>query len=624
MRADEYRLMRDKTVPGGSGEHTDAYANDLCSAVTNTVSEVDITYRHDPPAWEDRFVPQRSPDVKLEHPVKDVEELYHEAHLTVQFAEAHQTVTEERETPSSEGLSKKAVKEFDAAILAAADRALTAEGVTLGNQSEDGTLDELPGDSRRVLALLLHDAWAMDSLPRLSEHLAEIEETASLLSINASTDQSTFWRTHDTLKREGCREYVRNAATRAVHAVVRRGIVAPEDSIDAHGLDFSPVIDEREVAAETRRRAIRHWVTFLLDELLEPIGFDRAENREHAVNAIIGAVAQATYAHGLNSARPTAGWFYDLGDIPSASQVSRLLRSVTTQDITQMFTEVNRKFIQVASDHGFFKRDYDYALDTTWVTYGSNRGSEDKAAKRINNPKKGPSWLFAVLCVMDLDARFALGLDLVEEKSETTEQFRYLLRTAAVEGGVDRVHIDREFHDGDAVRMCRVIAGENWVIRAKRKGAADDLLAEVAEGESDVQPNVDFADVTPCPNLYVAPVPERYRDDGNTHMAFLSDLDPSEFNAREILTRYLKRWSAETMIRQLKHDVGVRTSSPFPEMRLFLLQIATLFYNIHTLVNRAPDPKYALRLDVPAYEVLIAIVDSVYTRRDGTEVKRQR
>jgi len=57
-------------------------------------------------------------------------------------------------------------------------------------------------------------------------------------------------------------------------------------------------------------------------------------------------------------------------------------------------------------------------------------------------------------------------------------------------------------------------------------------------------------------------------------------------------------------------------------MRLFLLQIATLCYNIHTLLNRATSPKYALRLDVPYYEVLLAMVDVVYTRSDATELNR--
>lgn len=606
--------MTDRTVPGGKGAHTDSYATDLNRSGVDESTEVDITYRHDSPLGDYGIVAQRGQDVKLEHPVDEVEELYHEAHLSVQLAEVHRSSDGEDE----EGEVDEAVSKFDESVLAVAERALHAEGVALDDGSGCEALDELPEEPRRILALLLHDAWAMDSHPQLVEHLEKMEATAQRLGLRPVPDQSTFWRTHDTLRKEGYREDVRAAATRAVHAVVRSGIDAPEGAIEAHGLDFSPAVDEREVAAATRRAAIRNWVDALLDELLEPISFGRSENLRHAVEAVIAAVAQGAYAHGLNSARPTAGWYYDMDDIPTAGQVSRLLRSVDTQNILQMFTDINRRFIRIASDHGFFRRNYNYALDTTWITYEGERSGDDGELKRIRNPKEGPGWLFAVLCVMDVDARFALGLDLVEDKSTTTEQFRFLLRTAAQEGGVNRVHIDREFYDGDAVRMCRAVAGRNWVIRAKRQGEAAELLAETPEGESNTRTNIDFSDVNPGPNLYVCPVPKAYRDEGNTHMAFLSDLDPEDTDIGEISRTYAKRWSVETLLRQLKHDVGVKTSSPYPEMRLFLLQIATLCYNIHTMMNRATSPKYGLRMNVAYYEVLLGIVDVVYSRTDAT------
>jgi len=608
--------MTEHTVPGGNGTHADTYVHDLDSSEADSTSEVNITYRHDPPVDEYGLVAQRGQDVKLEHPVENVEELYHEAHLTVQFAEANRSDEKDWKAPSK-GLSTESAAEFDRKILKFAERSLHAEGLTF---------EELPGKPRRLRALLLHDAWAMDSHPGFVEHLEETEATARRLGFSSIPDQSTFWRTADTLCEDGYRENIQNAATRAVHAAARRGTTIPGSALKAHGLDVSVPIDEREVAGATRRAAIRNWVDSLLDELLEPISFDRSENLRHTVEAIIAVVAQGAYAHGLNSARPTASWFYETSEIPTAGHVSRLLRSVDTQEILRMFTDINRRFIQIASAHGFFDRDYNYALDTTWVTYEGKRVGEDGELKLIENPKQGKEgigWLFAALCVMDVDARFALGLDLVEDKSETTEQFRFLLRTAAREGGVSRVHIDREFYDGDAVRMCRAIAGRNWVIRAKQLGEAAELLAETPEGESNVRTNIDFADVTPGPNLYVYPIPEGLRDEnGNTHMAFISDLDPDDIDIGEIFETYSKRWSIETLFRQLKHDVGVETSSPYPVMRLFLLQIAMLCYNIHTLLNRATSPKYALRLDVPYYEVLLAMVDVVYTRTGATELNR--
>lgn len=146
--------------------------------------------------------------------------------------------------------------------------------------------------------------------------------------------------------------------------MVRSGSDAPGSAIETQSLDFSSDV-----------------VDILLDELLEPISFDRSENSRHAVEAVIAAVAQGAYAHGLNSARPTAGLYYDMDENPDRWASQPLLRSVDTQKILRMFTDINHRFIQNTSGHGFFKRDYNYALDTSWVTYEGEQAGEDGTAR---------------------------------------------------------------------------------------------------------------------------------------------------------------------------------------------------------------------------------------------------
>lgn len=214
---------------------------------------------------------------------------------------------------------------------------------------------------------------------------------------------------------------------------------------------------------------------------------------------------------------------------------------------------------------------------------------------------------------MNTEARFALGIDLVTDKSETTEHFRYQLRTAAKQGDVGRIHIDREFYDGDAVRACRAIAGREWAIWAKRKGEVKELLNETPEVEPGFRENIDFSDVTPSVNAYVHPVPPWLRNKNNdTHLAFLTDLSPAETELSGIYDRYHKRWTIETFFRQIKHGFGSPTSTPDPTLQWFLLNVGMVYYNFHTLINRAPSPKYGLRLDVTFYEVLLGVVDVVF------------
>lgn len=606
--------MNRRTDSKVTASHTDAFTSEF--STTEGDGEYDREIQYDPGPTTEGLGPieERGRDLDIEHPVENTEELTHRAHLAVQFAESNRLSRQSEVGVTANGTADDVAATFDEAILDIAAMTLEAEGLSFAT---------LPIPEDHSKALVLHDAWRMNSYPALTKHLVDTESTAQLLGYDSVPDQSTFWKASNRLEEESYREAITAAATRAVHAVFRNGIETPETVIESYGLDISPALDEREVADETRRVAIRHWVEFLLDESLDPVSFGRAENKSYTVDEILAAIAQAGLVNGPNSARPSAAWYYDAGDIPTASQLSRLMTDLDRNEIVEMFTAVNRRFIRTAKQLGFFQNAYDYALDTTWVDWGGIGDGDDPETDLINNPKEtdtGAGWLFAALGVMDRNARFTLGIDLVTDKSETTEYFRYLLRTVARETDIGRIHIDREFYDGDAVRLCRALAGRNWTIRGKKTGDMGELLAETKTGETGFRENIDFSDVTPGPNAYVHPIPDDLRtDSGSTHMGFITDLSPDETDLRGIYYVYQKRWSIEKFFDQLKNDFAAPSNSPSSELRFFLLNIAALYYNFHTLMNRAPSPTYGLRLDVPFYEVLIAIVDVVYTRSGATE-----
>jgi len=274
---------------------------------------------------------------------------------------------------------------------------------------------------------------------------------------------------------------------------------------------------------------------------------------------------------------------------------------------------VHREFISIASELGFFSTGYDYAADTTWVNWDG-----DNMPELIDNPMRCETesgWCFAAVTCMNSDARFAFGINMVTDKSKIVDHYEGFLTQIARNHPINGVYMDREFTSGKAVKMCHSLTDE-WVIRAKTtKGPIKTHTEEASVGEPVGPKQIDFADVTPRPKLYLHPLEEGHRDSiEGTHMKFLVSKSFEEADRDYIYQTYQNRWNIETFFRQLKHDFSPTTKTPSSESRVFLFNVGALFYNIHTLINRAPSPRYGLRLDIPYYMVLQAIVEFSFTR----------
>lgn len=100
------------------------------------------------------------------------------------------------------------------------------------------------------------------------------------------------------------------------------------------------------------------------------------------------------------------------------------------------------------------------------------------------------------------------------------------------------------------------------------------------------------------------------------HETYLTHWSVPKKTPVTIFKEYKRRWSIEETMDQLKHHFLPKTESRDPEMRIYNLNVAILFQNWYTLINRARSPEYQLRLDPSPEEVLQAIEDLAFS--EGT------
>lgn len=580
----------------------DPTASILNQTETNEQRTVEIAYSEHPS--EDRLgvIQDKDREISIQYPIEESNDLLHHRHLTVQFRRDARDNTTSTISGSEQRVG------FSILVTQLASWGLRAEGTTFSDVS-------VP--SKHATTLVLYDAWQFGSIPQLVKLLTDFEDLAADIGYDAVPHRSTVWRAANALRESGDRDAVRAAAKRVVHAIARNGGPLPATVRDRHGLDISPTLDEREIAEATRQRAIKNWIQSILPRVLEPLTFHR-EATKYSVESIVATLAQAAFASGTAAGPRTAVWHYPEEEVPTMSQITDLVNDLGYTEIFQLFTEINIEFIRLVSELGFFATPADMSIDTTWLPLTGEANPDESANKLIGNPKNcdsGQGWCITALGVANSQCRFVVGADLATRKTEYADRYRYLLKQAGQEINIGRIYADREFESGDMVEMCRAIAGDEWVIRHRKKNEKGDIaeiIGDVDNGEMLFAPKVSFAGVTPDPNLYIHPIPkDKRRNNGNTHMYFLTDLGEAGSWPTDVYAIYMKRWNIETSFRQIKHRFYPTSQSSSGDFRFFLFNIATLYYNIHTLINRAPSPRYGLRLDAKFDEVLLGLVDSI-------------
>lgn len=538
----------------------------------------------------------------IHFPVDEITELICLKHLSAQAAVSNRG---KYQTPVGGMNQLRVESEIDETVL----RLIEFVFKTMGQQ-QDAFSHEPP----YIKALLIHDVWGMNSIPTLMKYMGRHDKIAEQIGYaDVKTNKSLFYKIDNQLQSQNDRQHISAAATRIVHALWRNGYPLPDQIEAAHDLNVDSKIDEGSISPPTRRAAIFNWIEKILPQIINCISFNRAQNTSYSTTDIVGSLAQAAMIDGVYSAEKIGGWHYSDEDLIGSRQLNSLLSDMTIRSINNMFEEVTQEFITRISELGFFNSEYDYAADTTWVNWHG-----DDMSELIDNPKRCETesgWCFAAVTCMNSDARFAFGIEMTTDKSNIVDHYERILTTIARNHRIKGVYMDREFTSGDAVEMSHSLT-DKWVIRAKTtKGPIKDHLDKVSVGEPVGPKPIDFAGVTPKPKLYLHPLDEEHRDAvEETHMIFLVSREFDKTDRQRIYQTYQNRWNIETFFRQLKHDFSPQTKTKSSPVRLFLFNIASIFFNIHTLINRAPSPKYGLRLDVSYYEVLQAIVEFAFSR----------
>lgn len=566
----------------------DGVSGDYCS--------FNISYEEPADTHNNYNILTRGKDITITYPVECAAELDRLQHLNAQAAAYNQEIYI---TPVIE-------KNIDEIAIELAD---------ISFKSESKMITEFCVKPRHIYAILIHDIRSMSSFGDLTEHLLENKMISNKIGYEEPTKQRNYYKIQNKLKNRGQRKIIFNAAKRIVHGMWRNGYPLPKEIISEWGLSIEPSIEMSNINPSTKRAAICNWIDFLLPKLYQNITFNRNRNKSYSIKKIIGSLAQAALINGCYSSGLTAGWHYDDDELIGGRQLSNLMSEVDTETTSEMFQLVNDNFINIASDLGFFNAGYNYAADTTWIDhYG------DGMAEVINNPKEcntGTGICYGAVSIMEQDARFAIGIDVVYDKKNTVDEFSDSLIDLHYDHAINGIYMDREFSSAKGVQTCRMYA-DKWVIRTKKsdEGEIREKYDETSKGESFGPKKVSFAGIKPKPQLYIHPIDneEHPADTNDTHMLYLVGDGFDQDDGQDIHDTYRSRWSIETYFRQLKHDFSPKSKTNNINERLFLINIGQLFYNIHTLINRVPSPKYGLPLDVPHYMVLKGIVEYTFTR----------
>ena len=543
------------------------------------------------------IISERGKPLSIEYPVKSADDHQNLRQIEDQLAAYNRSRNDYESCYHSE---------FDAAILEMLPIALDAEGL-------QPTDFDIP--VRYLRALIIKKARNLKSNQAIANYLLSNKDLADDIGFESIPEnQSTFWYHYDSVDDNP----VATVVTRLVHATYRNGVAVPDETKQKYDLENYNTIDETKLSQEVKNEALQNWMDEILDDIIEPVKFGRAQNTSYSEREIIGAMALGSLINGPHSAPIVGSRIFDNANIISADHLYTLIKSLDKYEIDDTLKEVNNRIIQYASEIGFFGRPQHIALDTTWVSWSGQGGNDE--LRLINNPERcdsGRGWCFATLALMFSENRFVLDIDLVQDKSDTIDIFRGQLRDAHQAGiNIGRIHADREFYAGDTVNMCRSIAGNNYAIRVKlRSNGEPPKIIEsmpLSPGEAKIVEDVDFANIQPRVNVCGHKLPDDSNKSTNK-IGFLTDMTADDIQPSSLYHSYNYRWSVETIFKQLKHGLAPKTKSSDPIVRLFFFKMGSVFYNIHTLINRARSPKYGYRLNVPYYQVLLAIATSIFT-----------
>ena len=503
-------------------------------------------------------IEQRSFDIQVTSPVEDVEALFHRKHLTAQFHAANCTYWEKKTPYANDGRLL-----YDQAILDLFEEKLECEGI-------DPSESNIP--ERRLKTLFLRFAreqTGTEQMEYLKGPNPVVVATHSALGYNGPSDVPNY----DALQREfrkfsdeedgndeiSLRAF-QDAVTRAVFAVYRAGIIAPDAVTEKYGFtDVEPPLDEHDVPRETKKEELRRFIEELLDRTTTPLTFGRqSDETKHDMEAFIGAfAASALFNHGLEELKDVCDWNYPRENIPGGgwphNYISKLqhgeyltgFESGSENDpvpaINDQFNVVHDRTLHLASMLGFWSDDDPINLGVDMFRLDWSGDSLDATIARPKKPGHDgviEQWTFVLAGGIDTESRFILGGRWIDTLSNYPTALSEILTNTLETVPIDSIFVDAEIVSGELIETLRRFADDSWVISAPDKAVAKGLMRLTPDDYVGFARDVKW-NVAPRPNLVTYP----------------TDGKPSgtvEINPDDILTQEIR-----------SEDDGERVSIPF-------------------------------------------------------------
>lgn len=537
--------------------------------------------------------------IEINYPVEDADRLRHLKLIESQFAAAN---IDDQLDPSF----------IDTVILSAMPYCLDQEGVSLPDD---------PILARRVKALILRQARGMQYRTDLLDYLNQHPKTARSLGFETTDDTRIV--SESTLSRSagewGMDEQpAQNAIRRLRHILFRNGILPDQFAQIGFATDKA-IPHSSQLPDQLRCQGLVNYADLLLREIAG-ISLNRDSGIKYSSREVIATVAQIALHDNPSKARQLSQWHYE-SDIPTFQRIQQIVSEEFYRDnilLGKSRTEtldkkLHEAMFRSAENIGMFKSPIDIALDPTWVPVADNVDDTPGAIRNPTISKHADGGFTYPMAVAYDPISLSLGVRYVPEKSQYPNAFRKLLSQINDFGEIGWILADREFDSADMISLLRSAAGKKWTIRLRehhdvltqpvRQSLDETGKAQVVIGDHTV--NVFSKDYTAKhPNI---------DDSGN--MILLSDMPITDIDLSEIVGKYIKRWTVETYIRQIKHDLSPKTNLENAILNQFIFTIASTFYNIWALINQSVSPVYGLPLHAQYYDVLKAIVQSTFSRR---------
>ena len=542
-------------------------------------------------------------EIVINYPVDSVSELDYLQYIESQFADINKIDAD--------------VESIDRTICELIPFYLNQEGIQLPSDLETAA---------RAQCLILKQVRGFESDEKIVSYLKDKSYVTQLFGAGVDcidVSPSTYTNVRDSYVDK---QSVQNAIRRLNHMLYRNGIPLNELSDAGYTVGKSIPLGEK-LPNQLRYQALVNWCNLLLEQLTDGISFHR-DGEKYSVREIIAAIANLTLEKNKNKTkrRNIANLAYK-DDHVTLGQIREIIYNnigqenflATKQELEHISTEMHRNLFQFAADElGFFSKPLDIAIDPTWYSIEKLLDHEKVSGAMGNIELEGESgFQFATAVSFGPMSRFSLGVNLVTDKSTLTDIYRRMILVMNEFTNIGWILADREFDDPETIEFARSEVGDTWIIRLRdHKKVIDQKEYESLKENGkervsigDIQANTFYKDISNSDFDWVFQKPE---DD---KLILMSGKSLTDENISHLSKIYPKRWSAETHIRQLKHDFSPQIPGRYAFDYLFFLNIASIFYNIHKIINQSLSPTYGLPLRPKYYEVLWGLSHSTFRSR---------